>query len=280
MNNYIYPTLTYNLIQTIRLSQALMETDFNVCIPKEEEYKFKFLRKFFDIDYSTKIDQGIKIENFEIDHKLPKSQIGIIERPLIFPRSIVDYCRNLWVTQRNFRFTFSGLLTEKRSAVLEQLCLRNCPDMHFKLQSSHGLSSSILGKIRDRIIRRSQEVYHIKDFHFFFSRRGRVFPLKCWDSEYYKLLSRSCFALCPSGDYVWTYRFFEAALCGAIPVVEKSCDAYNGFRYYLMSDKITNLQWDPKSAEHNFALCSERLTIHKKVLNEEIQRLIAQNKSA
>jgi hypothetical protein len=110
---------------------------------------------------------------------------------------------------------------------------------------------------------------------FWSSRRGRHFPGKSWDEEYYELLARSQFVLCPSGDYVWTYRFFEAALCGAIPIVESTCDAYAGFRYQTMRDPARELQWRREDAEHNYALCRDLLTVPSDVLSREIAALLS-----
>lgn len=76
--------------------------------------------------------------------------------------------------------------------------------------------------------------------------------------------------LCPSGDYVWSYRFFESILCGAIPVIEEYCEAYNGFRFQYMSEKASNLKWSKEDAEYNFNLCVERLTIPQRDLDNEI----------
>ncbi len=75
--------------------------------------------------------------------------------------------------------------------------------------------------------------------------------MKAWDDEYYQLLGKSQFALCPSGDFVWTYRVFEAALCGAIPVVQRTCDAYGELVFYSLDDDASSLVWDIDVAEHN-----------------------------
>lgn len=64
-----------------------------------------------------------------------------------------------------------------------------------------------------------------------------VFQKKSWDTEYYDILSQSKFVICPSGDFIWSYRFFEAI-------------------------------------EHNYALCVDRITIDKKMLNSELKKHI------
>jgi hypothetical protein len=43
-----------------------------------------------------------------------------------------------------------------------------------------------------------------------------------YDWDYYDNLRNSQFALAPDGEfYVWTYRFMEALMCGAIPVLDR-----------------------------------------------------------
>ena len=47
-------------------------------------------------------------------------------------------------------------------------------------------------------------------------------------------LLRSKFVLWPNRDYIWSYRFFETVMSGAIPIVEED-GAYERFDYFRMS---------------------------------------------
>jgi hypothetical protein len=40
-----------------------------------------------------------------------------------------------------------------------------------------------------------------------------------YDYSYYDRMMSSRFALAPDGDFAWTYRFLEAIMCGAIPII-------------------------------------------------------------
>jgi hypothetical protein len=51
---------------------------------------------------------------------------------------------------------------------------------------------------------------NIGDLVVWSSEKGRYYPFKAFDEEYFKELANSHFVLCPSGDCVWSYRFFEA----------------------------------------------------------------------
>ena len=79
---------------------------------------------------------------------------------------------------------------------------------------------------------------------------------------------------CPNGDFVWSYRFFEATLCGAIPIIEQFCPAYEGFRYRTMEQPATVCEWHREDAEHNFTLCRTRLTLPRSELDAEIASLL------
>lgn len=69
------------------------------------------------------------------------------------------------------------------------------------------------------------------------SNNGRKQETKEKDLSYFRMLARSRFVICPNGDFVWTYRFFEAILCRCIPIIEEECELYKGYHYYKVGDK-------------------------------------------
>jgi hypothetical protein len=103
------------------------------------------------------------------------------------------------------------------------------------------------------------------------SEQGRRFPVKVWDEAYYNTLGRTQFVLCPNGDYVWTYRFFESVLCGAIPVVEEPCAAYEGFDYVGMSVNGRRLVWSAEVVERNYHKALERLVVPAETLSAAVR---------
>jgi integrase len=116
---------------------------------------------------------------------------------------------------------------------------------------------------------------HIGDVTVWSSERGRRFPTKAWDEEYFQLLADSEHVLCPSGDYQWSYRFFEACLCGAVPIVEQASPLYDGFRYRLMTDARDAAPWSAADAEHNYRVCAARIVVPVDELDGELARLAA-----
>ena len=155
------------------------------------------------------------------NHIKPEVSIGKIKRPLVFPMCMIEYCK--WGYKER-KFVFSGMIT-KRKPVLDKF-IKNNPDENIEIKAS---------------------------------TNGRTLPIKAWDDEYYRGLMKSEFVLCPDGDYVWTYRFFEAIICGAIPVIENKCDLYDGFFYYDMDSK--DIVYKEDMAKKNLELLKERFTL-------------------
>lgn len=221
-------------IQGLRLLHALTETGRAIEVLPEHIPRLSTLRRHFEVPCAAAVWPRRALPGVEIHHRQPRTVVGRVERPLIFPHAVLKHCRERWPPARPVAFSFAGLMTPSRRTALAGWT--DCADVVLKP-----------------------------------SDRGRTFPGKAWDDDYFQLLCRSRFALCPNGDHVWTYRFFEAAMCGAIPVVETRCALYEGFAVHELGD--AEFDWSEAAAEHNFALCAERLTVPLATLAAEIDRL-------
>lgn len=260
---------TFSLIQQIRLVHAVAESAFEIAVPADELYKFSVLRERFGLKLATaKRDDPSLAPFVTIDHETPTTVLGTISRPLIFPRGIVTHCRTLWPAVRPHRYSFAGLLTESRRALLERWI-----DSSGKAPSRTNLG----GFLRRQLIRwrGADRQRRLGNVTVWSSERGRRFPTKAWDEEYFRMLADSQAVLCPTGDYVWSYRFFEACLCGAMPIVEQASPLYDGFRYRLMADARDVAAWSAEDAEHNYRVCAERIVVPADQLNGELARLAA-----
>jgi hypothetical protein len=288
--------LTFDLIQSIRLVHALLESSYDVRIPKRHLSKTRNLERVFGIDVKGGGDAIPALPGLEIQHEgLPLVRVGSIERPLIFARGMVDHCRSLWDEERPTRACFAGRLHEDRRRVLRQWMQEQFPengavempdqavvDRRVRLRKRvKGYAKRILrGPLRPlrgyvrvpTVERRTRE----NGVVFMVSDRGWCHPTKTWDPSYFRLLASSKFVLCPDGRYVWTYRFFEAVMCGAIPIVQNECPLYDGYRYYTMDDALEEMEWTASDARHNQNLCRERMTIPPDQLDAEIGRLVDQ----
>lgn len=267
----------YSLIQSIRLVHALMESAYRVHIRAEHVDRFSRLADVFGIRYAVGIEGIPHLPALRVDHETPETAIGSLQRPLMFPHAILDRCQKMWAARRDVRFSFAGLLTESRRHVLGTWLHGVDPRAPLDFRDASPSAIRTVGRISRRLLNRllkKSPAVDAGEIVFQSSQRGRQFPVKSWDDEYYQLLARSQFVLCPSGDFVWTYRFFEAAMSGALPVIEATCDAYAGFRYRTMAERAGDLEWRGEDAEHNYELCRERLTVPEKILNEEIAALL------
>ena len=273
--------LPLQYLQAIRLTHALMESDYKVHISKEHKNKFSLLKNIFNLEYQVGIEEVPILNPVKFNHTNPSSQIGCVKRTLIFPQASFDYCRQLWLDKRNIQICFAGLVTEKRKNTLEKWFKNNFPNSRFKLPTQQRLGIRLVNKLLRQLnlpVLPSTYKTELNGVVFWSSNRGRVFPVKAWDEEYFRLLADSQFVLCPSGDYIWTYRFFESIMCGAIPIIEKSCSAYEGFRFFTMNDSIDSLKWSEEDVNYNFQLCFKRLTVSSEELNEEIGKILSYEK--
>jgi hypothetical protein len=268
-------------LQVLRFIQALSESDYLVCIAPEYLTKLEYLKQYFDARFSESRGDEQLITDFEIIHETPLTRIGSIERPLIFPRAYFSYLRELWDLGRDIDFSFIGLMTPARIDSLNawlkrQGVLNGIPRPPF-LKEYLIMREKIKRWLRVHSSGVTQFIFQTKFGSVMIgaSDKGRVFPGKAWDDDYFRMLARSRFVLCPAGDFVWTYRFFESIMCGAIPIVEASCSSYNGFRYFTMDDPLADIRWSSEIAEHNFNACLELLTISREALNEEISQILS-----
>lgn len=247
--------LPLNLIQNIRFAQAVAEADENIAIPREWKHVFKYLKKFFPVSvkFYGKKEKISPIKMLSYSHERPEVRIGELSCPIVFPDAIVSYCKNKW-NNTNRNFVFSGEMYEKRKQCLQRW-LDDCTDSNLKISSENPVVCN------DHICIVS-------------SLKGKEFPIKAWDDEYYKTLLNNQFVLCPDGDFVWTYRFFEAIMCGAMPVIENKCDLYVDFKYYDMQTPIKEITYSKKIAEHNFNLFKERYMFDKAKLKNELLKQV------
>jgi hypothetical protein len=250
-----------HLIQSIRLCHAIMESDYVIHVAAADQGKFAYLRNFFDLRYEIGNVGVPLLLGVTVWHEQPCTWIGEVERPLVFPESVVTRSRSLWGIARRLRFSFRGFLGSTRKAAL----------------------TSWIASVTGNRIRSVDWGGPFEDLdhglHVELSHAGRGYPEKAWDESYLRLLANSEFVLCPAGDYGWSYRFFEAILCGAIPIAEKACAAYEGFLYRLMSDEPHTLLWSQEVADHNFRLASQKLTVPRDELNEALGGELARSRA-
>jgi hypothetical protein len=272
--------LPFNLIQVLRLAHALIEAGGTLHVSPKEARKLSMLREIFDLRYEIGGNDVPTLGGLSIDHAKPEVRVGTIIRPLIFPLAALQYCRTRWPASRPVRASFPGLPTpNRRQAIdtwlkLSNLRLRMPENPGERFAGNHLLRHFFRKLTRRPGVPDRQNIYS-EGVRLLLSDDGRLFPKKAWNVDYYSCLLESEFVLCPDGDpSVWTYRFFESVLCGAIPVVQHSCSAYDGFKFRHMSERLDALIWLVEDAEHNFNLAAKTLTVPQDELRAEIVRLL------
>ena len=108
------------------------------------------------------------------------------------------------------------------------------PKSMFEYESDKIIDIIFIGKMTDT----RKEFLNQFDATIIESLRGRDKTTKGFDESYFQEMSKAKFVLCPNGDFVWTYRFFEAMIFKAIPVIEDDCSLYSGYRFYRKGDKL------------------------------------------
>lgn len=235
--------LTLKHIQTIRLAMSVLEMNPEMQMPLASKSIFDYLNSYFELDvaYYAHSWQVRMRKDISFDHQKPSVTVGDVTRPLVFPRQMLAKCRGGWANTD--MITFSGFKTPQRIAALKQW-LKNTYDADVDLEKEAG--------------------YDDNNVKIVWSSNGRQFPQKAWDVPYYDELLSSGFVLCPDGDFIWTYRFFEAVICGAIPIIENMCELYEGFYFYDMKTPREELIYRPEQAGNNFKLLMQKFTLPEK----------------
>lgn len=258
---------TVNKLQYIRAIHAISE----VCIlhlSVENEKKLKPLFSFFGIEYRKEIRTSCTdiLDLITVDHSKPLTKIGELERPLIFANSLANFLKSNWPEGKNLDFSFVGLFTKKRKTITLKWIKNLNNSIFYLFYIKYKPITSVVNFFNNSINKKSL-------FYLDASSRGREFPSKSFDLNYFNILLRSKFVLCPAGDFEWTYRFYEAVLCGAIPVIEKHSKAYEGYIFRYFNDDINSFQWSEAIALHNYELCISQITVP----NEELHKLLINN---
>ena len=276
MTPSIAPSVPVHYIQGLRLVHALAEGSLPVALPPQQRARLCLLCRRFGVRFVAIDSRTRPLAGLELVHSRPETRLVRITRPLIFPHAVVDHCRSLWRSPREIRFAFAGLVTDRRARLLHDWIARNFPVLARRALPTPGRARALWEKLRRHLgVPPAGSSRRFGDLLLWSSERGRVFPWKAWDDDYFRLLARAEFVLCPSGDFVWSYRFFEAVLCGAIPVVEEACPAYAGFRFRTFADTARTLVRDQHDAAANFAHARATLTVPAADLDAEVRHLLA-----
>ena len=191
-----------------------------------------------------------------------------IQKTLIFPHKIINKLISSWKKNKIYDFSFVGIYTSSRKIIINTWLNNNFRSKNIIKNKFSYLKNLVVEKTIKR------EYFDSSKILILSSKKGRKFPKKSWDNNYYNILLKSKFVLCPSGDFIWSYRFFESILCGAIPIVENHCKAYDGFRYYTFNNNLNELIYSDEIINHNLDLCLKKITIPTNILKKELELIL------
>lgn len=167
---------------------------------------------------------------YEIDHPNMRTKVGNLERPVVFSKKLSDNLKGLWREQRTVKVAFRGLGAPNKVRELEEW-KRTHPEENPEITYTY---------------------------------EGRLKENQSYHSDYFDLLGRCQFVLCPSGAdakegtiQAWTYRVYESCLCGAVPVSYFWCSQYDGIEMLRWGDPLP--QYNPDIAKRNYELVRERV---------------------
>lgn len=171
---------------------------------------------------------GYQFDNsrsISIDHETPKCFFKEESFELVFPLRFLRECRQLNYS-KSLDFCFRGIRTTKREWV-------------------NGFNSA--------------------NSKISFTDKGRKIEKHHFDTEFYQEMAHAKFTLCPAGDFLWTYRFLEAAMCKSIPIIERGKEHFHFSDfvfYYSDMDKADILNsWNVTHVQHNYRLFLQRHTL-------------------
>jgi len=158
----------------------------------------------------------------------------VVYRNPVWPRWVLEYARDNTLDDfgRCDMATFTGAMSARRA------WMRECPSID----------------LRESNLGRDESIKYRLDKHYLIHMSG------------YK------FAACPTGDFPWSYRLFEAVMAGCIPIVEDN-DIFRGvFPHYFSLDKLREssdyiraMFHSDSMARENFQVLIQRCTLNGKI---------------
>ena len=223
----IYINTNINLLQEVRVLHSLCDNGVTLFCDQLQYEKLKPIKDKFgcDIRIGNSTSSVNLSELLQIHHNTPSTRVGDVVKPLIFPKTLIEFCQKN-NSDKLDKIYFRGLITDKRENSIK------------KLQSTNLLETIIDS-----------------------SMKGRQFPIKTFDEDYFNDMKKYKFVFCPDGDFVWSYRFFETVMCGGIPIVENDSPLYEGFKYYVLNNGIKSIEYNSEWVNHNLNHLKDNFTL-------------------
>lgn len=248
-------------IQDIRAIQAILESksyeDCSFCVEKSLYKILNSLNNHFNQNYNIKTcyDDCNYIDfNIEIDHTAPSTKINDIHYSILFPKSLILNLSQSWGGRQ--LSSFSGLPTISRLNIINKILTGGIKKRIFITKSRINM---ILYKLFPK--KSFKTIYRKNNIMITFINNGRLEKFKYIDSKYYNLMLSSEHIFCFDGDYIWTYRFFEAIMCGCTPVIENFHGIYEGYFFITLADYKFDKYLTAAQKAHNLNMLINKHTL-------------------
>ncbi|MBN1116063.1 MAG: exostosin family protein [Bacteroidales bacterium] len=185
------------------------------------------------------VEEGYDLENIpDTDNKKVIS---------LYPRSFVTEINKLDST-KTYDFNFRGAIYIDNKTYLNRHWIFDFANQHFTLDSYFHATDKRARKSKFLPAKKAHTL--IGQYDYTFRKRGFV-PKEVsvgkrafFDREYFELMAKSKFTLCPAGDALWSMRFYEAIMSKSLPILERkehtgrnSLEYQIGYKFLLKEEK-------------------------------------------
>lgn len=173
------------------------------------------LQEFFAKKYLEELSDAHTDAVIKIDHMNGQTYINDnLRANILFPAYIINHTKGMHNTIKDVDYYFKGRITPDR------IWIHEYKENSIIINSNYGRNPKVK--------------YNL-------------------DKEYFTMLSRTKFTLCPIGDCPWSYRFFEAIMCLSIPILQDSTSDIFCKDYKFYTKDQLNI-YDKDIALHNYSI--------------------------
>lgn len=191
-------------------------------------------------------------------------------QPLItlYPRSYVEDIEKIGY-EKTYNYNFRGALYIDKETIKNRFWIIDFAKKYFNQESLFQITDQKAQSRKWFFFKRHKL---LGEFDYTFIKKGFVpkenpiYKRAFFDSEYFFIMCKSRFTLCPAGDAPWSMRFYEAILSKSIPILEsKQHSGRNkleyelGYKFYTTDDK--QFTYHPEWAEENYQIFLSHQTL-------------------
>jgi hypothetical protein len=197
------------------------------------------------------LEEGYKVSNIPTNNSQPSI--------CLYPRSYVKAIENIGF-DKMYEFNFRGALYIDKKTLSNRIWILSFAIKFFKANSFFQVTDK---KAQDKKLFFFNRHRSLGEFDHTFTKNGfvpkeqPVHKRSHFDKDYFSVLCKSQFTLCPAGDAPWSMRFYEAILSKSIPILENhqhsgrnELEYQIGYNFYTCNN--SSFIYRPEWAEENY----------------------------